>query len=226
LNFFVLKYVILIGGILASTALVAGPVEETIFHDAPVSEENISPDSIYLFGSGVFYKEIDKPGNEYMKSSVEGYSRNLVQDEEDVSRFDASWNEGVRNFKNGYSACNDAYIKLSGVPSIGNTAGKNVVWEQMRAGKEDIARSSVSFNAAKSFASPGSSIGFTIGMALPRIEQVRSSAEDAELATMKAILADRDHDNAGFEKHLKEAGVAIKEMKRIYPELRALSKDF
>ncbi|HVP24406.1 MAG TPA: hypothetical protein VMS81_00305 [Methanomicrobiales archaeon] len=223
MNNFLLKNVILIAGILGTTAMVAGPVQNAI---SGGSADNISADSIYQFGSGLFYKEISKPGNEYMQSSVEGYSTNLIQSDQETANFNARWQEGVSTFKAGYADCMDAYLMLATVPSIPDQAGKNAPWELMRTGKENIARSADLLTAAKSHASPGSSDGFTIGMVLPRIDEIEQNAVDAELASMKATLADRDHDQAGFDEHLKEAGNAIKEMKRIYPELTVLSSDF
>ena len=223
MNFFLLKNVILIAGILGTTAIAAGPVQNMI---SGASGENMSADSVYQFGSGLFFKEINKPGNEYLQSSVEGYSQSLIQDDRETASFDEEWQQGISTFKAGYSECNEGYLMLTTIPGIRDQKGKNAPWEMMRAGREDIARSAGFFRAAKSHASPGSSLGFTIGMVLPRIDEIGTSAGDAELAGMKATLADRDHDTAGFEGHLREAGAAIREMKRIYPELRVLSKDF
>ena len=226
MNFFLLKYLIMIAGILGTTAMVAGPVQNAIMGGAVGSGDNISADSIYQFGSGVFYKEISKPGNEYMQSSVAGYSSNLIQTDNDTANFNAYWQQGVTTFKTGYAECNDAYLMLPEVPAIQDQAGKNAPWEKMHAGTEDIAKSADLFTAAKLYASPGSSIGFTIGMVLPRIDEIGTNAEDAELASMEATLADQDHNETGFEEHLKEVGTAIGEMKRIYPELQVLSGDF
>ena len=55
---------------------------------------------------------------------------------------------------------------------------------------------------------------------------MKSDAGDAELASIQATLADRDHNTAGFHEHLKEVGEAIRDMKRLYPELQVLSHDF
>ena len=70
MNLFILKYFLLIGGILASTALVAGPLNPQTILSNSSSNGNLSADSVYQFGSEVFYKELDKPGNEYLKSGV------------------------------------------------------------------------------------------------------------------------------------------------------------
>ncbi len=226
MNLFLLKNIILIAGILGTTAVVSGPVHDAITGGTGGSMGNISADSIYQFGSGLFYKEISKPGNEYMCSSVEGYSTNLIQGDQSTANFNADWQEGVSVFKTGYAECTDAYIMLSEVPTIQDPSGKNAAWEKMRAGREDIAKADQILVEAKTFASPGSSLGFTIGMVLPRIDEIETSAEDAELASIQATIADRSHDEAGFETHLKEAGAAIDEMKRVYPELQVLSSDF
>jgi len=225
MNLFLLKYMIMIAGILGTTAMVAGPVQNIVVGQG-MTGDNVSADAVYQFGSGLFYKEVAKPGNEYMRSSVEGYSENLIQGDNDTASFSARWQEGVGVFKTGYAECSDAYLQLTEVPMIRDQAGKNAAWEKMHAGKDDIARSADLFTAAKSYASPGSSIGFTIGMVLPRIGEIETDAEDAELASMEATLADRDHNATGFDEHLREVGAAIGDMKRIYPELKVLSDDF
>jgi len=223
MNLFLLKNVILIAGILGTTAIAAGPVETMV---TGASGENISADSVYRFGSGLFFKEIAKPGNEYMQSSVEGYSQSLIQDDRETASFQEEWQQAVSTFRAGFAECNDGYLMLTTIPDISDQKGKNAPWEMIRAGREDIARSADSFRAAKSHASAGSSLGFTIGMVLPRVDEIETSAKDAELAGIKATLADRDHNTTAFEDHLGEAGAAIREMKRIYPELKVLSKDF
>ena len=232
MNVFLLKNILLIAGILGTTAVVPGPVHDALLGSPGESADNISAvgnitaDSIYQLGSNLFYKEINKPGNEYLCVSVEGYSENLVQDDESTASFNARWQEGVTTFKAGYTGCMDAYLMLTEVPDIRDQAGKNTAWEKMRSGREDISRSVDLFAAAKSHASPGSSPGFTIGLVLPRIEEMKTDAENAELASIQATLADKDHDEAGFNMHLKEVGAAVNDMKRMYPELQVLSKDF
>jgi hypothetical protein len=226
MNYFILKNCILIAGILGTTAMAAGPVGQMVLGGSQDPGGGMTAESVYRFGSGVFYQEIGKPGNEYMQSSVEGYSKTLIQDEGDTAGFNARWQEGVATFRAGYADCNDAYLMLATVPYATDEAGKNAPWKRMRAGREGIARSEQLFTAAKSHASAGSSLGFTIGMVLPRIEAMKSEAGEAELASIQATLADRNHDTAGFHEHLKETGDAIREMKRLYPELRVLSHDF
>lgn len=170
--------------------------------------------------SGVFNEQIKAPGNEFLNSSVQGYSTNLIQTNNDTANFDTLWQEGVTTFKNGYNECNDAYLMLSAVPAIQDSAGKNAAWETMHTGRIDIVKSVDLFTAAKSYASPGSSIGFTIGLVLPLIDQIETNAEVAELASINATLADRDNNKTGFETNLKEVGTAIGEMNRIYPDSR------
>ena len=227
MNFFVLKYMILLAAILGSTVVISGPLNpDTVLAAPGTNNGSFSANSIYQFGSDVFYRELDKPGNEYMKAGVEGYSHNLVPSDSDEVQFDTNWNEGVATFKSGYNTCMDAYLHLAAVPTMSGPTEKNAVWEQFHSGTESIAQSKDYFDAAKSYSSATTASGFTVGMVQPDIDQIQQDAEDAEISAMRAILSDRDHDQDGFSSNLKDTGTAISDMKRLYPELKALSDDF
>ena len=109
MNLFVLKYILLIGGILTSTALVARPINPQTIMANSSADNGISADSIYQFGSDVFYKELDEPGNEYLKAGVSGYATNLVQTDNQVEQYDNQWAQGVAAFKSGYNGGIDAF---------------------------------------------------------------------------------------------------------------------
>ena len=113
MNLFILKYCLLIGGILTSTALVAGPLNPQIILSNQNPTVGLSADSIYQFGSDVFYKELNKTGNEYMKSAVAGYATNLVQTDNQTQQYDDLWAQGVSAFKSGYNGCINAYLDLA-----------------------------------------------------------------------------------------------------------------
>jgi len=225
MNLVVIKYCLLIGAILASTAVVAGPLNpQKMFSDH--SNGQLAADSIYQFGSDAFYKEVDKPGNEYMKSSVEGYSRALIPTDEMEQKFEGKWMKGVRLFLSGYKSCNEAFFELAGVPEMAGTKEKMAVCTKFRTSREEMQQSLDYFQDAKGSATPGSSKGFTIGMVIPRINQISSEAEDAEIACMQAVLADRNNDSGGFSTNVKTVGTHIREMRRIFPELGVVSNDF
>jgi hypothetical protein len=225
MNLVVVKYCLLIGAILASTAVVAGPLNpQKMFNDP--NDGEMAADSIYQFGSDAFYKEVDKPGNEYMKSSVEGYSRALIPTDEMEQKFEGRWSKGVSLFLSGYRGCNEAFFELAGVPEMTGTKEKVAVCTKFRTSREEMQQSLDYFTAAKGSATPGSSKGFTIGMVIPRINQISSEAENAEIACMQAVLADRNNDSGGFSTNVKTAGRHLREMQRIFPELGAVSNDF
>ena len=225
MNLVVVKYCLLIGAVIASTAVVAGPLNpQTLFSDPKNGE--LAADSIYQFGSDAFYKEINKTGNEYMKSSVEGYSQALIPTDQMRETFQQRWSKGVGLFQTGYEGCTEAYYELPGVPEMTGTREKVAVCTKFRDSRQEMLQSLDYFTAAKASATPGSSEGFTIGMVIPRIEDINSEAENAEISCMQAVLADRNHDQAGFVRNLKDAGIHIREMKRIYPELVVVSIDF
>ena len=225
MNLVVIKYCLLIGAILASTAVVAVPLNpQKIFKDP--ANGDMAADSIYQFGSDVFYKEVDKPGNDYMQSSVEGYSRALLPTDEMGEKFQGRWIKGVGLFLSGYNGCNEAFFELAGVPEMSDPRGKVAVCTKFRTSREKMQQSLDYFQAAKGSATPGSSQGFTIGMVIPRINQINSEAEDGEIACMQAVLADRNNDHVGFLTNLKSAGSHLREMRRIFPELGVVSNDF
>src|SRR5208337_4700352 len=111
MNLLIIKYSLLIGAILASTAVVAGPLNpQKLFADPDNAQ--LTADSFYQFGSDVFYKELDKPGNEYMKSSVSGYSQSLIATDDMENTFQERWSNGVTVFEFGYSDCTTAFYEL------------------------------------------------------------------------------------------------------------------
>ena len=63
-------------------------------------------------------------------------------------------------------------------------------------------------------------------MVLPRVRAIESQAEDSEISCMKAVLANQDNDKAGFEQNVRDLENRIREMRRMYPELKALNSDF
>ena len=226
MNLIVLKYCLLIGAVLASTAVVTGPLNpQTVFSD-PATNGNVTADSIYQFGSDAFYKEIDKPGNEYMKTSVEGYSQALLPTAKMEAQYQDQWGTGVALFKSGYTGSTEAVFELAGVPQMSDPKDKVAVCTKIQTSRNEIFRSIDNFTAAKSSATAGSSDGFTIGMVIPRIQQINTEAEDEEIACMQAVLADRNHDTAAFSQDLRDADDHVREMRRIYPELGVLSDDF
>jgi hypothetical protein len=225
MNLVVIKYCLLIGAILASSAVVAGPLNPQKLFDSPKDGE-LAADSIYQFGSDAFYKEVDKPGNEYMRAGVEGYSHALLPTEEMGEKFEERWSTGVGLFLSGYNGCNEAFYELAGVPAMTDTKEKAAVCTKFRTSRGEMQQSLDYFTAAKGSATPGSSQGFTIGMVIPRINQISSEAEDAEIACMQAVLADRKNDSGEFSANLKSANNHIREMRRIFPELGVVSSDF
>jgi hypothetical protein len=225
MNLVVIKYCLLIGAILASTAVVTGPLNPQKMFNDPASGE-VAADSIYQFGSDAFYKEVDKPGNEYMRTGVEGYSHALIPTDEMGKKFDERWSKGVSLFLSGYKGCNEAFYELAGVPAMTDTREKVAVCTKLRTSREEMQQSLDYFSAAKGSATPGSSQGFTIGMVIPRINQMNSEAEDAEIACMQAVIADRNNDSGGFSASIKTVGSHIREMHRIFPELGVVSNDF
>jgi hypothetical protein len=225
MNLIVIKYCLLIGAILASTAVVAGPLNPQAIISDP-GDTKLAADSIYLFGSDVFYKEINKTGNEYMQSSVEGYSKALIPTDEMEERFQQRWSKGVNLFLSGYAGSIGAFYELAGVPVMASMKEKTAVCTKFRTSREEMLQSLDYFSAARSSATPGSMQGFTVGMSIPRIESISSEAEDAEIACMQAVLADRDNNPTAFSRYLKETDSHIHEMKRIFPELAVVSDDF
>jgi hypothetical protein len=225
MNLIVVKYCLLIAAVIASTAVVAGPLNPQTLLSDPKNGQ-LAADSIYQFGSDAFYKEINKTGNEYMKSSVEGYSQALIPTDQMEETFQERWSKGVALFKDGYNGCAEAYYKMPGVPEMTGEPEKVAVCSKFRDSRQEMLQSLDYFTAAKASATPGSPEGFTIGMVIPRIEDINNEAENAEISCMQAVLAARNNDQDGFTRNLKEAGTHIREMQRIYPELAVLSNDF
>jgi hypothetical protein len=230
MNFFVLKYCLLIGAILTSTAVVAGPLNpQKIFSNSSSSLEDsgqISADSLYQFGSSVFYKEIAKPGNEYLNNSVAGYSQNLIQTNDEEQQYSDLWPQGVAVFKAGYQDTTDAYFQLAAVPDMQSTTQQNEVCDKFQLASEEIQESESIFTSAKGSSSLSSANGFTIGMVLARVDPIRQQSENAQQSCMKAVLADQNGDSKGFLTNFQDVETDVKEMNRIYPELKVLSNDF
>jgi hypothetical protein len=225
MNLIIIKYGLLIGAILASTAVVSGPLNpQKLFTDP--ENGNITADSIYQFGSDVFYKELDKPGNEYMKSSVAGYSQSLISSKEMDDAFQEHWTAGITAFGSGYSDCTAAFYELVGVPELPTAQQKAAVCKKFSLADTEFQQSLAYFTAAKGSAAPGSAQGFTIGMVIPRIEAIRKECQDAEISCRMAVLADTSQDPAGFSANVKDSQGHIREIQRIYPELKGLSNDF
>jgi hypothetical protein len=228
MNLFIIKYAILIGAILTSTALVTGPLNpQKMFSDSATTDSSgITADAIYQFGSDTMYKELDKPGNEYMKANLQGYSKELVPTEQQEKTFETRWAGAVALYDTGYRQCMDTFFQMATIPEINNPDTKKAVCDQFRQAKEDLLLSGVYFQAAKASSSAGSASGFTIGMVIPRVSRISADAEDTEISCMKAVLADRNHDTEGFRQNLTEAGSSLREMKQLNAELKVLSNDF
>jgi hypothetical protein len=228
MNLFILKYCILIGAILTSSALVAGPLNPlTLVSEKSVTDSGeISADAIYQFGSETFYKELDKPGNEYLKANTEGYSKELIPTEKQEETFAARWEKGLALFGTGYRGSTDTFFSMAAIPEMKDDDQKVAVCGNFRQAKEDLRMSEQYFLAAKASASAGSASGFTIGMVIPRISRVAANAEDAELSCMRAVLADRKNDPSAFKKSLDETGASLRDSRLQYAELKVLSEDF
>jgi hypothetical protein len=228
MNLFIVKYCILIGAVLTSSMLVAGPLNpQTMFSSESTTDSGaITADAIYQFGSDTFYKELDKPGNEYMKANMEGYSKELIPTDTQEETFAARWEKGVALFMTGYQECTDTYFLMATIPEMDGIDKKQAVCRDFRQAKDDLKMSEQYFRQAKASSSAGSASGFTIGMVIPRVDQIATDAEDSEIACMKAVLADRDNNPAGFRQGLDEAGRNIRDIRLQYAELKVLSEDF
>jgi hypothetical protein len=228
MNLFVIKYAILIGAVLTSTALVAGPLNPQEMFSANTSADSgqITADAIYQFGSDTLYKEIDKPGNEYMKANLKGYSKELVPTEQLAKNFETRWADAVSVYASGYQGSTDAFIQMAGISQMDNPDEKKAVCDRFRQAKDDLGLSGQYFLEAKASSTAGSSAGFTIGMVIPRVDRISSDAQDAEIACMKSVLADRSGDQEGFRQNLNDAKQSLAEMKRLNAELKVLSDDF
>lgn len=228
MNLFVIKYCLLIGAILTSTALVAGPLNpQRLFSEESVTDSGeITADAIYQFGSEMFYKELDKPGNEYMKANMEGYSKELVPTEQQDETFATRWAKGVGLFNTGYNQCMDTFFLMATIPEMTDTDSKMAVCGNFRDAKEKLILSEEFFLAAKASSSAGSASGFTIGMTIPRVSGITANAEDMEMSCRKAVLADMSNNPEEFRQYIDEAGSGLREMRRQYAELKVLSEDF
>ncbi|MGA2917224.1 hypothetical protein [Methanoregula sp.] len=225
MNLIIIKYGLLIGAILASTAVVTGPLNPQKLFTDPENAQ-LTADSVYQFGSDVFYKELDKPGNEYMKSSVSGYSQSLIATNDMDNTFQEQWNRGVTAFESGYSDSTTAFYELLDAHDLPTAQQKVAVCRQFSLADTEFEQSLEYFAAAKASATPGSAQGFTIGMVIPRIEAIREECQNAEISCKMAVLADTSQDPAGFSANVKDTQGHIKEIQRIYPELKGLSSDF
>lgn len=226
MNVFSLKYLIIIAGIIGTTAIVSSPLTPYTLTGQPGYNSEVSAGSMIQFGSETFYSELEKPGNEYLKEGVEGYSRDLLPTKEQEQRFNSAWASGIASFHTGYNGCTAAFYVLLTVPEMQDRKEKNKVCDRFRQAKDDVRAAAAAFTTAKGSVSPASSQGFLIGMVLPRVTDVWKQAEEAEISCMKAVLADRDSDTAGFTENVHNVENNIREMRRIYPELKALDSGF
>ena len=225
-NLIILKYGILIGALLATTLYVSPALNPLAAPSGDQNSTEIDAQSIFAFGSQVFYKEVSKPGNEYMQTSVQGYSKNLVPSDADNQAYASSWQAGVADFVVGYNQCTSALFDLASVPSMQTAKEKMAVCDEFANGENEMTRGREEFTSAKGSASPATDSGFTIAMVLEQVDEIIQSSDDADTACMKAVLADHNHDPAGFSASLKDAQSAVQDMQHVYPELKVLSSDF
>ena len=225
-NLIVLKYGILIGALLTTSAFVSGTFSAGSASQAGQNSTGIDARSIFAFGSQVFYKEVSQPGNEYMQTSVQGYSKNLVPTDADNRAYTSSWQTGVVDFVTGYNHCTSALFDLAAVPTMQTAKEKMAVCDEFAQGESEMTRAREEFVSAKGSASPATDSGFTIAMVLERVDEIIESSDGADAACMKAVLADHNHDTVGFSQNLKATQNAVQEMERVYPELKVLSSDF
>jgi len=225
-NLIILKYGILIGALLATTLYVSPALNPLSASSEEQNSSEINAQSVFSFGSQVFYKEVSQPGNEYMQGSVQGYSQNLVPNETENQKYASSWQAGVAEFKSGYNQCTAALFDLASIPSMQTNQQKMAVCQEFLDGENEMTKARNDFLAAKSSTSPAVDSGFTIAMVLERVDEIIQSSDDADQACMKAVLADHKYDPAGFSQNLKDTQSAVQEMKRVYPELGVLSTDF
>ena len=225
-NLIVLKYGILIGALLATSAFVGGSFNQSTVSQAGQNSTEIDAQSIFAFGSQVFYKEVSQPGNEYMQTSVQGYSQNLVPTDADNKAYSSSWQAGVADFVTGYNRCTSALFDLASVPTMQTAKEKMAVCDEFAEGESEMTRGQDEFTSAKASASPATDSGFTIAMVQERTSEIIQSSDDADTACMKAVVADHNHDSTGFAENLKAVQSAVQDMQRVYPELTVLSSDF
>ena len=225
MNLIVLKYGVLIGALLATSAFVSGTFNPPSTLQG-VNSSEIDAQSIFAFGSQVFYKEASKPGNEYVENGVQGYSQNLVPTDAENQAYSSSWQDGVSDFVTGYNKCTDALFDLAAVPSMQTTKEKMAVCDEFAAGENEMIKGRQEFTSAKSSTSPATDSGFTIAMVLQQVDEIIQSSDNADTSCMKAVLADHNHDPAGFSQSFKDTQSSVQDMERVYPELKVLSSDF
>jgi len=225
-NLIILKYGILIGALLATTLYVAPALNPLSTPTGNQNSSEIDAQSIFAFGSQVFYKQVSQPGNEYMQTSVQGYSQNLVPSDADNRNYSSSWQVGVADFVTGYNRCTSALFDLASVPTMQTAKEKMAVCAEFAEGEGEMTKGQDEFTSAKASASPATDSGFTIAMVLERTGEIIQSSDDANTACMKAVVADHNHDQEGFAENLKATQSAVQDMQRVYPELQVLSSDF
>ncbi|MFZ1128220.1 hypothetical protein [Methanoregula sp.] len=225
MNAFILKFCILIGAMLTTTAFVGADIH-TSSSSAAGTTGGLDAQSIFAFGSQVFYKEVAQPGNEYVQAGVSGYSHDLVTTNAEDQTYATAWQAGVSTFLSGYTKSTGALVDLATVPSLKTNAEKMAVCDEFSTGEEEINQSESYFLAAKASASPATASGFTIAMVLERVDEILASSDAADQSCMKAVLADHNHNPGEFSRNLKDTENAVQEMRRIYPELQVLSSDF
>jgi predicted secreted protein len=226
MNLFILKYGILIVSLLTTTAFVSSTLNPLSAQSNDVNGTVIDSQSVFAFGSQVFYREVSKPGNEYMQSGVEGYSQDLVPTDAEDKNYTASWQAGVAKFESGYNRCIYALVTHTSASAVQTPEEKTTVCEKFRAGENEMIQAKNDFLAARASASPATDSGFTIAMVLERVDEIIQSSDDADQACMKEVLAENNPDYADFSSNRKDIESAVQEMKRIYPELQVLSSDF
>jgi len=224
-NLIVLKYGILICALIGTTAFVSGTFNPPSVEQG--SQNNgMDIQSIFAFGSNVFYKEVNQSGNEYMQSNVQGYSHDLVPTDSENQAYATSWQSGVSQFESGYNKCTSALFELASVPSMQTKKQKMEVCQDFAEGENEMIQARDAFSLAKGSTSPATYSGFTIAMVLERVDEIIQSSDDADTACMKAVVADANNDRTGFSEDLKDTQSAIQDMERVYPELKVLSNDF
>ena len=230
MNLFVLKYCLLVGAILTSTALVGGPLNPQKLFSSQSSSvpdgTDISADSVYQFGSDIFYKEVNKPGNEYMKQSVEGYNQALVPNQQIQQQYSDRWALGVADFESGYVGANQALVDLGAIRALSNATQENAVCQEFHTATANLENAENYFTSAKASSTASSADGFTISMVIERVDPIRQDSEDAEEACFQAALASRNGNVTAFSDGITTAKADVKDMNRIYPELKVLSNDF
>jgi hypothetical protein len=225
-NLIILKYGILIGALLATTLYVSPGLNPLSAPSGNQNSSEIDAQSIFAFGSQVFYKEVSQPGSEYMQTSVRGYSQNLVPTDAENQVYASSWQAGVADFVKGYDQCIYALPDLASVPSRKTAEEKIAVCDEFTQGENEMSRGRDELTSAKGSASPATYSGFEIAVALQQVDEIIQSSDDAGTACMKAVLAEQKNDMEGFSENRRAAQSSVQDMQRVYPELKALSSDF